>query len=611
MIESRLLIALIDAAWQGALVAAAAALLLRFVRTNAATRCAVWTAVLVILAALTPANLAPPAPAVSHIVPAPAPVAVRATSVVAVPRLDARAIPSALAAPQPIRVGVRADALRIVLGLLAAAALLRLALLSAGYVRLRRLVRHAQPLERALPLASRRSIRVVTTDAVEVPFAVGLGAATIVLPTALVATLSAEELDQVLVHEIAHLARRDDLTNLVERVVAAVLFFHPAVHVVSRRLDLEREIACDDWVVAATGSRRPYAFCLTKVAELALGTQRRTAPALGLFASRNVLRKRVEHLLDATASALPRRTRFAVIAVVGIAFLSLGIGAIRLPVVATPLVSPEPTATAAHTPVARPLPLRAIVAHKAQAPKPRPTPSQDPPSFVRRQIMVVRPAAPVRVVAAMPQVRTDIGIARAPLEATVAGAEVAQVEATASAPPAPVAPAPTVTMTIVLPRAIAIPHTLLQSPDYRGKDLRGHNFVASMLVNADFTGADLRGAHFDGSSLRNPKFSGARLSGASFVGSSISGCACAGVDFSGAQFVGVNFHNSDLSGASLARASLIGANFVGVKVANADFSNANLTGANFVRTDLTGANLRGANLEGINVVGARLHAPTP
>ncbi|MBV8602770.1 MAG: pentapeptide repeat-containing protein, partial [Candidatus Eremiobacteraeota bacterium] len=467
----------------------------------------------------------------------------------------------------------------------------RFAGLLAGYVRLRRLVAGAEPLARPLPLGTRRAIRLVASDAVDVPVAVGLGAATIVLPRTLVATLGDDELDQVLVHELAHLARRDDLTNLIERIVGAILFFHPAVHLVSRRLDLEREIACDDWVVAATGSRGRYASCLTRVAELALGASRHAAPALGLFASRGVLRKRVEHLLDASANALPRRTRFAVVAVAVLAAVAAGIGALRLPVIATPLATPKPrVSTPAQSPkIPHPLPLHAQVAHKPQpAHHPRPAPSEVPPSFVRRQMMVVRPEVS-RVVAQMAQVRTDIGV-NVPIR-MIAVEDVAQVDAT-------VAPAP-------VPMVRSSRETL-RNADFRGKDLRGHNFVAYVLIDPDFTGADLRGAHFDGASLRNPKFAGARLGGATFVRSSITGCACGGVDFSGSQFVGANLHASDFSGASLARASLIGTNFMNVKVGNADFSGANLTGANFVGTDLTGANLRGANLEGINVVGAHL-----
>ncbi len=82
------------------------------------------------------------------------------------------------------------------------------------------------------------------------------------------------ELDQVLLHDAAHLARRNDWSNLAQQVVVALFRFNPAVLWISRQLSLEREIACDDRVTLATGTTKRYALCLTKLAELArFGTQ--------------------------------------------------------------------------------------------------------------------------------------------------------------------------------------------------------------------------------------------------------------------------------------------------------------------------------------------------
>ena len=83
--------------------------------------------------------------------------------------------------------------------------------------------------------------------------------------------LSVEELKVVLLHEAAHLQRWDDWTNLTQKVFRAVFFFHPVVWWLEGKLALEREMACDDLVVATTSSPRAYAECLVALAEKSFG----------------------------------------------------------------------------------------------------------------------------------------------------------------------------------------------------------------------------------------------------------------------------------------------------------------------------------------------------
>src|SRR5260370_42364254 len=80
-------------------------------------------------------------------------------------------------------------------------------------------------------------------------------------------------------HEAAHLARGDDVALVLQRLLQAVFALHPVVHWIARRIDLEREIACDDFVVEATGQPRPYAACLTRVVELTGGGRTSPGPA--------------------------------------------------------------------------------------------------------------------------------------------------------------------------------------------------------------------------------------------------------------------------------------------------------------------------------------------
>src|SRR5208282_5537471 len=74
-------------------------------------------------------------------------------------------------------------------------------------------------------------------------------------------------LNVVLLHEFAHLRRWDDWTNLIQKMVRALFFFHPAVWWIENRLAVEREMACDDAVLAETANPHGYASCLVSLLE--------------------------------------------------------------------------------------------------------------------------------------------------------------------------------------------------------------------------------------------------------------------------------------------------------------------------------------------------------
>jgi hypothetical protein len=114
---------------------------------------------------------------------------------------------------------------------------------------------------------TRRKISLCTSEHVPVPTAIGLVRPAIVIPQWAMQELSAAELNQVILHELAHLRRWDDWTNLAQQVVRALLFFHPAVWWIEKKVALEREMACDEYVLAETGSPLAYAECLTHLAE--------------------------------------------------------------------------------------------------------------------------------------------------------------------------------------------------------------------------------------------------------------------------------------------------------------------------------------------------------
>ena len=147
--------------------------------------------------------------------------------------------------------------------------------------------------------STRKGVRIACSTEIATPMVAGLRRPSILFPSRLLGQLEEAELDQIGLHEAAHLARGDDYALIFERFLEALFAWHPVVRWIARRIDLEREIACDDLVVAATGQPRPYAACLTRVVELAGGV--RISPAGAAAADETShLSIRVEALLDKT-----------------------------------------------------------------------------------------------------------------------------------------------------------------------------------------------------------------------------------------------------------------------------------------------------------------------
>ena len=178
-------------------------------------------------------------------------------------------------------------------------------------------VQHDGPLCDALRQARRTldsypKVEVATSPSVSSPMALGILRPIIVFPTDLVEKLSADKLALVLMHELAHVRRWDNLTMLLHRLVSAVLFFHPAVWLCGRMLRREAEQACDDLVVCATGRSEAYARGLAHVAERAahLNPLIRRIPTMNAFAAtESDLALRIRRALGGSARRMGTRAR--------------------------------------------------------------------------------------------------------------------------------------------------------------------------------------------------------------------------------------------------------------------------------------------------------------
>jgi beta-lactamase regulating signal transducer with metallopeptidase domain len=159
------------------------------------------------------------------------------------------------------------------------------------------------------------------SDEVRVPTVIGLWKPAVVFPRWVIEQLSPADLNQVLLHELAHLRRWDDWTNFAQQLVQALFFFHPVVWWIESRVSLEREIACDDAVIEATKNPHSYAECLAHLAERSF-VRRSLALAQAALGKMRQVSTRVEQILDADRTSAPGlRWKTAAVVVSAFAFV--------------------------------------------------------------------------------------------------------------------------------------------------------------------------------------------------------------------------------------------------------------------------------------------------
>ena len=161
-------------------------------------------------------------------------------------------------------------------------------------------------------LALRRPVRIVRSLTAAAPCVVGWLRPVVLIPVAALGGLSVEELEMIIVHELAHIKRRDILINYVQTVLETLFFFNPAVWYISRRIRIEREHCCDDTAVKITGDKMKYVKALANLEELRAGTNR-LAPA----ATTGSLLERIRRIaLPSTADRSPASALFNVFSIV-------------------------------------------------------------------------------------------------------------------------------------------------------------------------------------------------------------------------------------------------------------------------------------------------------
>jgi bla regulator protein BlaR1 len=147
----------------------------------------------------------------------------------------------------------------------------------------------------ASQLGITKEIRIFLSENVTTPLTIGFLKPIILIPVASINHLSTDQLEAVLLHEMAHIKRYDYLVNILLSVVEISLFFNPFTQLLSKCINKERENSCDDWVLQFQYNASVYAEALLRIAYL------QSSPAFAMAASgkkRNELLIRVKRMID-------------------------------------------------------------------------------------------------------------------------------------------------------------------------------------------------------------------------------------------------------------------------------------------------------------------------
>ncbi len=140
-----------------------------------------------------------------------------------------------------------------------------------------------------------KKLELLFSEKVNVPMVMGSLKPVILVPVAVANSLTMQEAEAILLHELAHIRRHDYLVNLVQMFIETVLFYNPFVWLVSSVIRREREHCCDDMVVCHTAERLPYAKAL---AALEIYRLYPATPALAATGSKNQLLNRIKRIME-------------------------------------------------------------------------------------------------------------------------------------------------------------------------------------------------------------------------------------------------------------------------------------------------------------------------
>jgi beta-lactamase regulating signal transducer with metallopeptidase domain len=214
-----------------------------------------------------------------------------------------------------------------------------------------------------------RAIRYCESLQLDAPAVVGWFRPVVLLPLRALTGLTGLQLRAVIAHELAHIRRLDAFFNLFQVAAETLLFYHPAVWWLSKRIRAERENCCDDVALAVCGNPAEYARAL------ALMEEWRVAPSFAMAANRGPLASRVTRLLGLTEKGSSLRNAGVAFGVICLAAALLAGNALFGLVRAAKAQSFEPSSTGTTVAVSNGV---IVVTAPRATPQAKPRPKPDP-----------------------------------------------------------------------------------------------------------------------------------------------------------------------------------------------------------------------------------------
>ena len=185
-----------------------------------------------------------------------------------------------------------------------------------------------------------RRIDLMVCERISGPLAMGVFRSVVLLPVSALTHLSADQLEVVLAHELAHIRRGDYLWNMIQTAVETLFFFHPAVWWLGGHLRQQRELCCDDVALGCCSDPVVYATALLRLEEQR-GSRLQLAMALDGHGSGSGLKARIIRILQGTSGdAAARRRELGPLSLVGVSAM-LGVFFLPLPHVLADHAKPQ------------------------------------------------------------------------------------------------------------------------------------------------------------------------------------------------------------------------------------------------------------------------------
>jgi bla regulator protein blaR1 len=197
-----------------------------------------------------------------------------------------------------------------------------------GYIRLNSMRRrYIQPMPQDWIIKLRQfakragvsGIHTFLSSKVDVPMVAGMIRPVILLPVSMLTTLSPEQAETIILHELRHIRNYDHYINILQNIIEILLFFHPATWYISKQLRAEREKRVDEWVVGESKSPLPYAQALLHLEQ---NRGHALQPALAATQSKTLLLTRIKNIMTMkTRTFNPGKNLAALLTIVAAVFM--------------------------------------------------------------------------------------------------------------------------------------------------------------------------------------------------------------------------------------------------------------------------------------------------